>query len=150
MEDFHAVGNNLRKQRITRVVLGVLTIFLMVISGTIYLSKREIRRNAERLEDIQAITIALHQYAALHEEAYPAGLDGCVRQIGSATRDCQISTAQCMISETTDCIDLAPVLSPYLKEMPYDPGSGSSERTHYAVQSERGGGFLVIPCDYSE
>ena len=150
MDDFHAVGINLQKQRIIRISLGMFAVGLMFFSGTIYLSKREIRRNVERLEDIQAITTALHEYAAAHDGAYPVGLDARVRQIGSATAGCEMNTAQCSIGGTNDCIHLAPALSPYLKKMPYDPGSGSSERTHYAVRSEWGGRFLVIACDYSE
>ena len=129
---------------------GVVLISLVAIAFAWYFPGREARRNAERLRDVQAITGALQQYAALHAGAYPTGLDAEEKQIGSATTACGVQTAQCSIPETRGCLDLTVALDPFLEAIPVDPGMGSDARTRYAVRSERGGGLLVIPCDYSE
>ncbi len=107
--------------------------------------------NAERLKDVQALTVALRQYAADHSGAYPAGLDAEDRQLGSASFGCEITTSQCMIT-ISNCLDLGAALKPYLAEIPADPAKwGKAKvRTRYAATVDRNGGLLVTACDYSK
>lgn len=128
----------------------ILVVLIVMVLVFLYLAGIDTRRNATRLKDVQAITTALHQYVAEHNGNLPDGLDSRERQIGMASSGCFLSTAQCSIVQDTDCIDLNSSLRPYLKDLPADPATGSSSLTHYAVRIERGGGFLVIACDYSE
>lgn len=104
--------------------------------------------DAERLEDVQAITVALRQYAADHAGAYPVGIGPNELQLGTASADCEVVTAQCSVS-TPACIDLAGALSPYLDAMPSDPAVWSAARTRYAVSVDYNGELTVAACDYS-
>lgn len=145
---FFTRSSNVLSGRVNIVlVLGMLLAAGLVV---FYLIGIDSRRNSVRLKDVQAITTALHQYTADHGGNLPADLDNRVRQIGTARSGCELDTAQCSIAQSTDCIDLGTSLEPYLKDTPTDPASGSVAYTHYAVRAERGGGFLVIACDYSE
>ena len=150
MQDSYASEPSVRTRRVVNALVIILIVGLFAIGIAAYLSQRESWRNVERLKDVQAITNALHQYAASHGGDYPAGIDTRAKQIGSATTKCEVRTAQCSISVANDCVDLAPALTPYLKDMPNDPGRGNEEWTRYAVKLERSGGFLVVACDYSE
>ncbi len=139
-----------RFRLIGRVVLWFALggIFLVILA--VYFSGLAARRNVQRLKDVQTITVALHQYAADHAGTYPDGLDAEEKQIGSAVTGCAVKTAQCAVKATNDCLNLTPALSPYLKDMPTDPKSGSDARTRYSVRLERGGRLLVTACDYTE
>ncbi len=130
----------------------ILALTILVAFGflVLYLVGIDSRRNSVRLKDVQVITTALHAYAVEHGGSLPADLDTRVRQIGTAQSGCELDTAQCSIAQSTGCIDLGASLEPYLEDIPADPASGSVAHTHYAVRTERGGGFLVIACDYSE
>lgn len=139
-----------RAKRIRDVVVGVFVIGIILVGTFLFLSHRESWRNAERLRDIQAITTALHQYAALHGGVLPAGIDMREKEIGTAADGCGVQTAQCSMPATSACLDITPALAPFLKDMPRDPGGGSEARTRYAVRLERSGSFVVIACDYSE
>ncbi|MFZ1654807.1 MAG: hypothetical protein WBO92_05315 [Candidatus Moraniibacteriota bacterium] len=105
--------------------------------------------NAERLKDVQTITVALRQYAADHDGRYPADLEAEEKQLGSSSIGCEIATPQCSVS-ASNCLNLATELKPYLGEIPSDPAKWDDSRTRYTVRVERGGGLLVTACDYSK
>ncbi len=136
-------------KRMTKALawLVVVGVFVLVFFAARYILNAY--WNAERLKDVQMITVALRQYAADHGGAYPSGLDAEEKQLGNMADGCEVATPQCSIV-ISSCLDLSKDLKPYLAEIPADPAKWRTERTRYAATVDRDGGLLVTACDYSK
>lgn len=136
-------------RRVTRVLAWAVVVGVFIV---IFIAVRYVLSaywNAERLKDVQMITVALRQYAADHHGVYPDGLDADEKQLGSSTAGCEVATSQCSIT-IPSCLDLTRELVPYLTEIPSDPAKWDKTRTRYAATVDRDGGLLVTACDYSK
>lgn len=102
-------------------------------------------RDSRRLADIESILSAIHQYVIDNQGNYPSGLDTSERQIGSASSGCALG-GSCSVS-SDGCVDLDQSLERYLKNVPFDPESGSAARTHYSVQLDDNNIVTVRSCD---
>lgn len=133
------------------VVVGILSILAVIaIIAIDPVHRFEDARNSRRLSDIQAITGAVHQYTIDRKGILPEGLDIKEKHIGTASSGCALATEQCSIAGDGDCIDLTPVLGPYLHGVPSDPSTATDTLTHYSIRLGDNNAVVVKACDLTE
>lgn len=132
------------------LTIGIIAVLATVVVVSLDpITRFEDARDSRRLSDIQSILSAIHQYVIDNQGTYPAGIDTTEKQIGSASSGCSLG-GECGVSGDSDCIDLDPVLERYLKDIPYDPETGSSSLTHYSVQRDTNNIITVRSCDSTD
>ncbi len=143
----HKRGFTLLEILLTIGIIAVLATVVVVSLDPI--TRFEDARDSRRLADIQSILSAIHQYVIDNQGTYPAGIDTTERQIGSASSGCSLGGA-CEVSGDGDCVDLDSTLERYLKDIPYDPETGSSSLTHYSVERDTNNIVTVKACDSTD
>lgn len=129
------------------LAIGIIAVLATVVVVSLDpISRFRDARDARRLSDIQSILSAVHQYVIDNQGAFPAGLDTTERQIGTASSSCSIG-GECSVSGDSDCVDLSSTLARYLKDIPYDPSSGSTSRSHYSISLNANNIVTVTACD---
>lgn len=106
-------------------------------------------RDTRRVADIESIMTAVQQYVIDNRGVFPPGVDTLERQIGTAVDGCDMAYGICSVN-LQYCLDLSAPLAKYLKSTPYDPGTGSVERTHYSIQLDENNVVTVRACDALE
>ncbi len=128
------------------LVIGILAVLATVVVVSLDPATRfQNARDARRLADIQSILSAAQQYIVDQRGVLPAGLDTAEKQIGTATDSCELIRESCG-ANATYCLDLSSVLAPYLKDMPFDPESGSTARTGYTIVADSNNIVTVRAC----
>lgn len=148
----------LRKKRVTLktegftlveilLVIGIIAVLATVVIVSLDPATRfQNARDARRLSDIQSILSAVQQYIVDHKGTLPDSLGTTEMQIGTATSGCELTYGTCS-ANLTSCLDFSTSLSPYLKELPYDPETGSVAQTHYTVVVDSNNIVTVRACD---
>lgn len=132
------------------LVIGIIAVLATVVIVALDPAKRFAdARNARRLSDIQSILAAVQQYIIDNKGTLPTGIETTEKQIGVAGGGCSISSDYCNV-DTSVCVDLSSELAKYLKSVPYDPGAGSSETTHYSIQANDNNLITVTACDSTD
>ena len=130
------------------LVIGIIAILAVAVFVALDPAKRFAdARDARRVSDVETILSALHQYVIDNKGAFPGNLSTDTEQVlGTASSGCANSIMRCSAS-ADDCIDLTNELSKYLKTIPYDPQSGSSENTLYSIVKNSDGIVTVKACN---
>lgn len=131
------------------LVIGIIAVLATVVVVALDPAKRFAdARNARRLSDIESILSAVQQYIVDNKGALPSGLDMTERQLGTASSGCAVS-GNCGVTVDA-CLDMSSDLAKYLKEVPYDPGNGTSSTTHYSIGANANNIVTVIACDSTD
>ena len=111
------------------VVFGILGIFAAIILVAINPGRKLANaRDAERRNDIVAISDAFHQYLIENNDKLPEGFP----------------SASTCIGNVSECFNLAEVLVPtYLAYVPEDPLTGTSANTQYLINIEDDGRVVI-------
>lgn len=132
------------------VVMAILSIlFALVLVAVNPVRQTQQANNAQRRSDANAILNAVYQYA-VDEATFPTGISTSFKVIGTSGSGC---SGTCGAYTPTDsCFDLsADVVPLYLASMPFDPESGSSGITRYAIKKSSTDPNLtritVLSCD---
>ncbi len=132
------------------LVIGILAVLATVVVVSLDPATRfQNARDARRLADIQSILSAVQQHIVDQRGVLPAGLDTAEKQIGTATNSCELLSESCGASATY-CLDLSSVLAPYLKDIPFDPESGSIDRTGYTIVANSNNIVTVRACNSTD
>lgn len=132
------------------LTIGIIAVLATVVVVSLDpVNRFQDARNSRRLADIQSILSAVHQYVIDNGGTYPAGLDTTERQIGTATSGCNLGE-KCSVGGENDCLDLSSTLARYLKDIPFDPDTGSEALTHYSIQLDSNNIVTVKACDSTD
>ena len=115
------------------VVMAILSIlFALVLIAINPVRQTQTANNAQRRSDLNTILNAVYQYA-VDNKTFPSGLSTSYRVIGTSGSGC---SGVCGAYTPTDsCYDFSADTVPrYLASVPYDPKSGSSGITRYAIK----------------
>ena len=130
------------------IVIVVITILAAAILVGIDPAKRfKQARNAQRWSEVNAILNAVMKYKVDNDGDLPTGVDGTIRQLGTAATACD--TAPCATANDV-CVDLTDSLvttGGYLSEIPTDPNGGAAATTLYTIQSTASGGVKITACN---
>jgi type IV pilus assembly protein PilA len=133
------------------LVIGIIATLALVVVVALDPGKRfEDARNARRLSDIQSILSAVQQYMVDSKGTIPDGIIDSQLQIGDANGGCELGMGMCSDPGAGSCLNLAPLLARYLKEMPYDPQNASTAQTHYAIKIDANHIVTVTACDSTD
>ncbi len=115
------------------VVMAILAIlFAIVLIAIILVCQTQTANNAQRRSDVNTILNAVYQYA-VDNKAMPSGISTDFKVIGTSNTGCSGTCGA--FTPTDSCFDLsADVVPRYLASVPYDPKSGSSGITRYAIK----------------
>lgn len=130
------------------VVIAIITTLAVVVFAALNPAQRlKDSKDARRTSDVDSILTAIHEYIVDNGGAYPTGLSEGMSetQLGTAATGCAVSTGGCSVAATA-CVDLATPLTPYLKEIPVDPATGSTAETNYSVVVDSNGLVTVRAC----
>lgn len=119
-------------------ILGIL--FVVVIVNLDPLRQFREAKNAARWSHVNSLATAIYQYV-IEQGNYPEGIDGSLRQIGTAGSGC----GGCG-GAIASCLDLSIPLKRSLPLMPVDPAQGTSQRTGYAVTLNSDNVIMVVAC----
>lgn len=116
------------------VVMAILAVLLAIVLVAVNpVRQTQTANNAQRRSDVNAILNAVYQYAA-DNKTLPTGVTTSYRVIGTSSSGCSGTCASATISGD-GCYDLSADVTPvYLASIPYDPKSGSSGITRYAIK----------------
>ncbi len=129
------------------LVIGIIAVLATVVVVSLDPATRfQNARDARRLADIQSILSAVQQYIVDHKGQLPGGLSTYEMQIGTSDSGCDLTYNNCS-ANLSYCLNLSTDLAPYLKDMPYDPETGSVERTHYTVAVDSNNIVTIRACD---
>jgi prepilin-type N-terminal cleavage/methylation domain-containing protein len=132
------------------LVIGIIATLAVIVFVALDPARRyEEARNSRRLSDIQNIFSAIQQYVVDNKGAIPPGIQTSDVQLGTATGGCEINNTICG-ENVAACVDLSGILARYLKEIPYDPQNGTSERTRYTVVINENNIITVKACDSTD
>lgn len=104
-------------------------------------------KDARRRTDVANVLTAVHAYIVDNGGALPSGLTAGMTesQLGTAASGCTVSTNGCAATATA-CVDLSTPLAAYLKDIPYDPSTGSAAETNYSIVVDSNGIVTVKAC----
>lgn len=129
------------------LVIALITILFSIVIVAINPSRQFSQaNNAQRRSDINAILNAISQYENDNRGSLPVGIAATTTKIiGSAASGCSMT---CNGTTTAAaCLNLYNDLVPrYLENIPFDPTSGSSANTLYAVYATSTSRVLVTAC----
>lgn len=129
------------------LVIGIIAVLATVVIVSLDPATRfQNARDARRLSDIQSILSATQQFIVDNRGVLPDGVDTIERQIGTASSGCVITEGICS-ANLGSCLNLSSTLERYLKDIPYDPENGSSERTRYTIATDSNNIVTVKACD---
>ncbi len=129
------------------LVIGIIAVLATVVIVSLDPATRfQNARDARRLADLQSILSAVQQYIVDNRGVLPAGLDTAEKQIGTAASGCELTTGACGATASY-CLDFSGTLAPYLKDMPYDPETGSVTQTHYTAVVDGNNIVTIRACD---
>lgn len=132
------------------LVIGIIAVLATVVIVSLDPATRfQNARDARRLADVQSVLSAIQQYIVDHKGALPDGLGASEMQIGTASSGCELTRGSCNVS-IGYCLNFSTVLAPYLKDMPYDPATGSAEQTHYTAVVDSNNIVTVRACDSTD
>lgn len=133
------------------LVIGIIAVLATVVIVALDPAKRFAdARNARRLSDIESILSATQQYIVDNKGELPPGFaDGYERQLGTASTGCELTNGPCS-ANLSYCLDLSASLAKYLKNLPYDPAVGSSERTQYSIQVNENNIITIRSCNSTD
>lgn len=132
------------------LVIGIIAVLATVVIVALDPAKRfKDARDSRRFSDMQSILSAVQQYIVDNKGVLPAGVDTYERQIGTENSGCELAYGICS-ANLPYCIDLSTPLARYLKALPYDPATGSPERTHYSIQVNENNIITIRSCDSTD
>jgi len=131
------------------IVITIIAILAAIVFVAIDPAKRFSQaRNTQRWSEVTSIASAVLQYAVDNDGDYPGGVDTNLRQLGTATSGCDSPFCLEVGDLASSCLNLSGYLvDDYLASIPYDPKTGSSEKTRYAIKKTASGRITVIACD---
>ena len=142
------------KKAFTLVELIIVIAIIAILAGAIFVAVDPARRlhearNARRSADIATILDAVKKYQVDNDGDHYSGIAGMVSdlyyQIGTAIAGCGMT---CYLSNTNgDCVDLSAIGSNYLAMIPYDPKTGTSSLSAYAIKIDANGAITVAACN---
>jgi type IV pilus assembly protein PilA len=128
------------------VVIAIIAILAVVVFVALDPVKRFAdARNSRRWTDVNNILTAVHQSIVDDGGTLPSGLTASmsVTQIGSAASGCDTS---CTDATASACVNLNGPLAKYLKQMPQDPDTGTSQETGYYIVVDENNIVTVSAC----
>ena len=129
------------------LVIGIIATLAVVVFVALDPAKRFAdSRDARRTSDVETILSAIHQYIIDNKGSFPSGIiTDEERMLGGSNGGCVNSSGGCN-SGNEACINLLSELSPYLKNIPFDPLNGSESNTQYTVVKDGNGIITVKAC----
>ena len=136
------------------VVIGIIGILFAVILIAVDPARRfSEARNAVRRQDVRDIVEAVLEFMTDNRGNFPTNLDTVTASyqiLGTHTAGC--NAAACGQIQTSffasSCGDLsASLVETYLSDIPFDPGTGTSGNTRYAINRTAGSRIDVVACD---
>ena len=117
------------------VTVGILALLLGVMFiGINPKSQLDAGHNTQRIAHLKNIVGAINHYTIDSFGVYPVGVTSTLRMIGTSPDGCAVLCGG--VTTTEACIDLTADLMPtYLESIPFDPETGSMEKTQYAVET---------------
>lgn len=138
-----------RNSGFTLIELLVVITILTILSTVVYVAldpPRRFRdsRNANRVNDVNSILTAVHQYFVDNGGSFPPGLTTSMpaKQIGT----CTSGGATLCTGAAASCVNLATPLARYLKSMPVDKKTGSAATTGYSIEVDANNIVTVRSC----
>ena len=132
------------------LVIGIIAVLAAVVVVSLNPVQRfQDAEYSRRLSDIPSILSATSQYVIDNQGAFPPGVSTSEMQIGTASTGCALTYDSCS-ANITYCLDLATPLAPYLKDIPYDPETGSDAKTHYTIKTDSNNIVTVTACDAND
>jgi prepilin-type N-terminal cleavage/methylation domain-containing protein len=131
------------------VVITVISTLAVVVFVALNPAQRlKDARDARRVNDVQSLLTAIHEYTVDNKGSLPTGLSTTETQLGTGGTGCAISTGGCTVAATA-CLDLSTPLAKYLKSTPVDPLGGSTytaAKTGYSAVVDANGIVTVRAC----
>lgn len=132
------------------LVIGIIAVLATVVIVALNPAQRFAdARDSRRLADIQSILSAVQQYIVDNQGSLPPSLSTTEIQIGTASSGCELTYGVCS-ANLSYCLDLSTSLAPYLKSLPFDPGTGSEATTHYSIVANANNIVTVNACDSTD
>lgn len=128
------------------VVIAIISILAVVVFVALDPVKRFAdARNSRRWTDVNSILTAVHQSIVDNGGTLPTGLSTAmsVTQIGTANTGCDTS---CTDASASACVNLNGPLAKYLKTLPQDPDTGTSQETGYSIVVDNNNIVTVAAC----
>ena len=128
------------------VVIAIISILAVVVFVALDpVTRFADARNSRRWTDVNSILTAVHQFIVDNGGTLPAGLSSSmsITQIGTAASGCDTS---CTNATASACVNLNGSLARYLKTLPTDPDSGTSQETGYYVVVNENNIVTVSSC----
>jgi len=138
------------KRGFTLIEILVVIAIIAILSVTVFVALNPVQRfqdsrNARRVQDVNSVLTAVHEYIVDNDGSLPTGLTTSMAQTELGT--CTAGNAAC--AGVTDCVDLSTPLGTYLASMPIDPQNGSATTTGYTVSVTANNAVTVTAC-YAE
>lgn len=129
------------------VVMLILTLlFALVLVAINPVRQRQQANNTQRRNDLNTLLNAIYQFAA-EKGQLPSSITTSLKIIGTAATGC---ASLCGATTPQDaCANLtADLTTTYINEIPFDPKTGNSAITRYAVfKSSVNNRVTVVACD---
>ncbi|TAK03332.1 hypothetical protein EPO34_04690 [Patescibacteria group bacterium] len=127
------------------VIVGVVAVLFIAVVAAIDPARRLSQaRDAARRRDVREVLMAAVSYAQEHGGAYPGAFDADpsgFQVLGTDRSGCERSCGTVVTGSA--CADLGEALG----RLPFDPLTGSSGNTRYAVNLQVSGAVEVVACD---
>lgn len=152
----------MRRPGFTLIELIIVIALIAVVASSVFVAIDPARRlhaarNTTRWTDVRSIVEAIKTYQvdnAGHLPTSPAAIDEdalTYQMIGEGGRSCSDLRTSCtgvtFPAERCFVSGLRADLSPYLKKIPEDPGTGTREETRYVINFDEDGFIVVGACD---
>ena len=153
-------NNSTQNQGFTLVelllVIGIIAVLAVVVFVALDPAKRFAdARDARRTSNVETILSAVHQYVIDNKGSFPdtfslneewmLGSSGnyCVNNTKAGEGGCNANNNSCL-----DLVTIPPYsLAKYLKTMPFDPKTGTTEITQYSIMRNDNGIVTIKACD---
>lgn len=145
--DLDKRGFTLIELLIVIAIISILSVIFVVSANP--REKRDRAHNAQRWADSIALANAIRLAQLRSDNEAIKQVDNSWRMIGTAESGCDITCGPVggkTVEPSHACIDLTHDLSYYMVFIPYDPLSGSPERTKFAIRKDASNQILVKSC----
>ena len=141
------------KKAFTLIELLVVIAIIAILAAVVFVALNPVQRfadarNSTRINDVNSMLTAIHQYIVDNGGALPTGMSTGMAetQLGTAASGATVTVGGAACGASAAALDLAAPLTPYLISIPVDP-QGSTALTSYSVTVNANNIVTVRSCD---
>lgn len=144
------------KKGFTLIELLVVIAIIAVLAAVVFVALNPVKRfadarNSSRINDVNSVLTAIHEYVVDNSGALPTGLTTGMAetQLGTAAAGCTTTPQNNACGTAASCVDLSAPLAKYLLTIPRDPSipAAPGDRLGYSVSVNANNIVTVRACN---